>query len=185
MNKYKNIYEKFLIVKIVVSKPFIFLFKRLPHFIKNVWLFRKELNDFYPFDWSYPLGMFRRSLELESEYIYKHGNEETDVKNKKINMMNRAVQIMLIHENDLFLTLAEQQLGYEYKLEIFNKEGESNLTYNDKEKNTALIKKSEEIEDDLWVELLDILDGQDLSMVKSEEEWKKRFDGSGFKTWWD
>lgn len=185
MNKYENLYDKYLNIKTVISKPFIFLFKTLPHFIKNVWLFRKELNDFYAFDWSYPLGMFRRSLEIEYNYIDKHGNEEEESRNKKLSMMNRAIQIMLIHENDLFLTLAEEQLGYEYKLELFNKEGESNLTYNDKEKNTALIKKSEEIEDELWIELLDILDGQDLSTVKSEEDWKKKFDGSGFKTWWD
>ena len=185
MDKYQSIYEKYLMVKINISKPFIFLFKTLPHFIKNVWLFRKELNYFEPWDWAYPMSMFRRGIELEYDFIDKYGGEESETKVKKLNMMNRAIEIMLIHENDLFLEVAEKVLGYEYKIELYNKEGETNLTYNDKEKNTALIKKSAEIEEDLWIELLDILDGQDLSNVKTEEEWKKRFNGSGFKTWWD
>lgn len=181
MNKIKINFAKLLFN---IKRPFIFLFKTLPHFIKNVWLFKNELNNFELFDWSYPLSMFRRGLELECDYIEKYGMEEDEIRLKKIEKMRRAIDILKVHEDDLFMDLAEKHLGYEYKLDLLIND-ESQLSYSDKEKNTAIAKKSVEIEDDLWIELLDILDGQDLSTVKTEGEWRNRFDGSGFKTWWD
>jgi hypothetical protein len=130
--------------------------------------------------------MFRKALELQYDDIDKYSQEDDLTRIKKLKMISRAIEIMKIHEDDLFLEIAEAELGYEYKIDLIDKNtGESLLSYDEKEKNAALSKKSYEVEDDLWIELLDILDGQDLSYVKSEEEWKSKFNGTGFKSWFD
>lgn len=153
-------------------------------FIRNTWNFRKELYEYQKWDWLYQISLLRRGLELQSKYFETHGYDDDKIKYKKISKINRAVYILKCHEEDSFIELAEAELGYKYKEEYYHL-NENKLTYEDKERNAAINKKSFEIEDILWVELLEIFDGQDLSQIKSEHDLNKIFNGSGIKGWFN
>jgi len=161
-----------------------FLTSGMFHFVKNVWYFRKELYEYQKWDWLYQISLLRKGLELHSDYLTEHGHDDDKIKFKKINKIDRVVYILKCHENDTFIELAEMELGYEYKHD-FCELGNNKLSYLEKEQNAAIYKKSLEIEDILWCEFLEIIDGQDLSSVRSELEWERKFDGSGIKGWID
>ena len=168
-------------------------------FFSNIWKFRKELYQYQDYDWRYNIMLFRRGLELEVKCI-QNGHEEEISRDKKVNKMKRAIEIIKWHENDLFLELAEKKLGYEYICKDFvfketNKEldpeitkGEKyyeivdNLTEEEKDKNSKLSDLSTKIEKDTWEELSKILKGQKYT---KNFDWDKDFDGSGLQTWWD
>lgn len=177
-----------------LTRLWYFIFKTTPRFIKNVWNFRKELTNYQPWDWLYNISMLRRGLELQTEFIKKKGNDNFEIRHRKISKIEHAIYILKCHENDIFIELAEKSLGYIYIYNendddvFFNKNNDnvkSKLTYEDKERNTAITKKAIEIEDNMWSELVDIFNGQDLSKFKTDYDWYKKFDGSGMKWWID
>jgi len=163
-------------------------------FLKNVWLFRKELSNFYA--WNYNLGLFRRSIELNRECILD-GNEVESSRHKKIAKMERAIYLLKRFEEDDFIELAEQELGYGMNHGNIwfepceDREGfstmEDDLTQEEKDKNSKLIYRSRDIQNELWKELWSIIQGQDYSTFKPNEqmEWDEQFDGSGLLSWWD
>ena len=164
-------------------------------FLKNIWLFRKELSNFYV--WNYDLGLFRRSLELNKKAIESYGNEVASSRLKKLAKIERAIYLLKRFEEDDFIELAEQELGY--KMNYGNiwfepcedKEGfstmEDDLTQEEKDKNSKLIYRSRDIQDELWKELWSIIQGQDYSTFKPNDQmgWDEQFDGSGLLSWWD
>ena len=85
-------------------------------FFRNLWNFRKEIYNHRPWDSMYSLSMLRRSLEIQCKTIEEKSYEIESSKNKKINKMKRAIEILKWHENDLFLDLAEKELGLEYNI---------------------------------------------------------------------
>jgi hypothetical protein len=172
-------------------------------FLTNVWKFRKELYSYQVWDWTPSLRLFRRGLEMETNYIEKYGNEVDITRNKKVDKMKRAIEIMKWHEEDLFIDLAEKQLGYEYKLGKWNfkevDEDELNPeitkgekyyelidddTEDDKIKNNNITSLSLKIERDSWNELMEIFKGQNPEDFPEGCDWDEFFDGSGLKGWW-
>ena len=185
-------------------KTYSFLRYGISRFMRNIWLFRKELYEYQKWDWRYQIMLLRRGIELESEYIKKFGLEVEEPRLKKVEKMNRAIEIMKWHEDDLFIELAEKELGYEYivkdfefkdadesKLDINITKGEKyyelidNYTEEEKLKNKKLSKLSDKIQEDSLNELLNILKGQDFKKFDKNIEWDKQFDGSGIQNWWD
>lgn len=164
----------------------------IPRFFKNIWRFRREMYAYHAWDYNYQLMMFRRGLELEAEYLDKHGNEIESSRNKKIVKMKRAIEIIEWHEKDLFLELAEKKLGYEYDVSGFKfvEDSESGgyvMTSDNAsidEKNLALSRESRQIEKETWHELMVILEGQDYELFDKEKDWDEQFDGSGLRGWW-
>jgi hypothetical protein len=180
-------------------KTFEFFRYDIWRFFGNIWKFRKELYQYQNYDWRYNIMLFRRGLELEVKCI-QNGQEEDVSRDKKVNKMKRAIEIIKYHENDCFLELAEKELGYEYIFKDFDfKETDKELdpeitksqkyyelidklTEEEKDKNSKLSDLSIKMKKDTWNELSKILKGQKYSKTF---DWDKDFDGSGLQTWWD
>lgn len=137
------------------------------NFFKNVWKFKKQLLKHREFDSYYSLQMFQRSLEILLDNMKKYSYHET--KNLKIQKLERTIELLNWHTKDLFIELAEKELGIELIFE------DSFLKITDDERK--VLKRSDEIEKESWIELMKLLKGQEsLKLVE--------FDGSGLKSWW-
>lgn len=203
-NTFFNSIKKLVYVDTFWYKTYSFIRYGIIRFIRNIWSFRKELYEYHRWDWRYQLMMMRRGFELEVKYITKYGHEIEISKDKKIEKMKRLIEISKWHEDDLFLELAEKELGYKYiigKFE-FKEEDQSKLNQEitkgqkyyelidnsskeDKEKNKKLTILSDKIQVDSFNELLSILKGQDFKKFDTNIDWYKQFDGSGIQNWWD
>ena len=162
-------------------------------YLKNIWKFRKELSNFY--DWNYDLGLFRKSIELNKYAIEKYANEESTSRLKKVRKMERAIYILKCFEEDNFIELAEKELDYKMNIgDIWfkpckEKKGYSvmkdDLDENQKQLNHSLIYKSKDIQNEMWKELWSIIQGQDYDTFNKENNFQEQFDGSGLLGWWD
>lgn len=137
------------------------------NFFKNVWKFKKQLLKHREFDSYYSLQMFQRSLEILLDNMKKYSYHET--KNLKIQKLERTIELLNWHTKDLFIELAEKELG----IELIFEDGFSRITDDERK----VFKRSDEIEKESWIELMKLLKGQEsLELVE--------FDGSGLKSWW-
>lgn len=139
------------------------------NFFKNVWKFKKQLLKYREHDAYYSLQIFQRSLEILLDDMKKYNYHET--KNLKIQKLERTIELLNWHTKDLFIELAEKELGIEVKFE------KSSLKITDDERK--VFNKSIELEKETWTELMKIIKGQDLETLKL-----MGFDGSGLKSWW-
>jgi nitric oxide synthase oxygenase domain/subunit len=136
----------------------------------------------------------------------KDGLEVDISRLKKVKSMERAVELMRNYNEDLYLEMAEAELGvviyYDWEFEeVEDKPGYSKLvdkeTEEEKAHNRKVYERSREIGEQEWNELWRILQGQDhreyqkISESLTEEERKdedhyyKWFDGTGLRGWWD
>jgi hypothetical protein len=177
----------------------------IPRFFKNVWRFKNELYDFYGWDYSYNLSIFRRSLEITADYIEKNGMEVTDSRIKKVEKMRRAIELLNNIRNSSHIESAEKELGdlfltdWEFE-DVPDSNGTMRLVENEtpeqKEHNSKVFARSNEIEEAEWNELWEIIKGQDHADYKKHlnkakisgngnDAWSEWFDGSGIRGWWD
>jgi hypothetical protein len=166
----------------------------LPRFFKNIWRFRKALWNHYWFDHHGTLMFLETGLTHISDTVDKHGNEVDESRLKKVAAMRRAVQIIQNYNNDLYIEMAEKELG-----ELFLRGWEfepvpdkpdlsrlvDNETSEEKTHNSKVFERAREIEEQEWSELFEILKGQDYTKFDKDKDWYKQFDGSGIKGWWD
>jgi len=141
------------------------------------------------------------------------GIEIRESRDKKIQKMQRVLELLKNKIDDNYSELAEKELGISY---VFNgldfkeivktdDEGEKlyelvdNLNEKDKENNHKIMKLSQEIEESQWNEIWEIFKGQnykqypghkinlggDNSDNKTEIDWNDWFDGTGLRGWWD
>lgn len=177
----------------------------IPRFFKNVWRFKSELYDFYPWDYSYNLSIFRRSLEITSDNLEKNGMEVSESRLKKVEKIRRAIELLNNVRGNSHIEMAEKELGNLFLLdwnfeEVPDSNGSMRLIDNEtpeqKEHNSKVFARSNEIEEEEWNELFEILKGQDhedfkkiANNAKSSEDghdvWSEWFDGSGIRNWWD
>jgi hypothetical protein len=134
-------------------------------FIRNAWHFRKELSDFYKWDYTYNLQMLRRSLILTADHIEKYGNEVDESRLLKVQNMRRTITLLdSVIEGD-FIGQAEQILNIETKSDFkFEKCDDSNLSKmidnlsdEDKENNKQIFALSDKLEEEQWKELWNII----------------------------
>lgn len=182
------------------------------YFIGNIWKFRKELWEHRWWDYTFTLQMLYRSISIMEKEMH-NGLEIKESRDKKIQKMQRLLQLLDNKINDRYIEIAEKELGYEMILNGFNFEeidetdsnGEKlyrmvdNETDEEKELNTRLIDRSREIEESEWSEIWQIMKGQDVSNYfhdqidvtpeDSDKPTKKNyndwFDGTGLRGWWD
>lgn len=177
-------------------------------FLRNVRRFRKELLNFYPWDYIYNLKLLRRSLQESVKSIEK-GHEVDYTRLKKVEAMNRAIALILKFENDSFIEEAEAELGKVVRHDWdFTQEGEwlDKNTPEENDHNSKIYRRAEEIEEKCWKELWEIFKGdgkegeeyrwkQAKSTVKLpedspdyysalHEESSKHWDGSDMRSWW-
>ncbi len=162
-------------------------------FLKNVWSFRRELWAHRWWDYSFTLLMLRRSLVIMEKGMHA-GMEIPETREKKIEKMQRAIQILDNIIDSRYIGMAEAELGEIHYRELSFKliEGSENLyelededTPEEKEHNKKVYERSNELETAEWTELWKILEGQDYSKIDKNADWNSQFDGTGLKGWWD
>jgi hypothetical protein len=177
----------------------------VPRFFKNVWRFKNELYEFYPWDYSYNLSIFRRSLELTADNIEKSGWEVQESRMKKVAKMREAIEILKRVRSNSYTEMAEAELGdlimHDWEFEdVEDRLGYVRLvdkdTPEEREHNGKVFERSRQIEEQDWKRLWKIIQGQDHNKyaknyqkikgtVEAENYFEKWFDGSGIRNWWD
>jgi hypothetical protein len=151
-------------------------------FIKNTWKFRKELSDFYSWDYTYNLNLFKKSIELTKDCIDKYGHEVDESRLPKIEKMKRVIELINNFNESNFIEQAQIILGLEtvsnYSFESIEDKPEyyhmiDHATAEEQENNKKIFNLSMKLEEEQWNELWNIIKGGDLT------------DGSDMRTWWD
>ena len=172
----------------------------IPRFLKNLWLFRKDLYNYRWYSGQHAVLPFMKTALMDmAGNIDVYGMEIEISKSKRVMMMCRAAKLMehFIEEN--FVELAEKELGeiihngFEFEdapdhpgcYQLIN-----NDTPEEKDHNTKVFTRAREIEESMWSELWDILKGQNPAEIKtfpgiSEKEYDDWYNGSGLRNWWD
>lgn len=184
------------------------------YFIGNIWKFRKELWEHRWWDYTFTLQMLYRSISIMEKEMH-NGLEVEESRNKKIQKMQRLLELLNNKINDRYIEIAEKELGYEMILNGFDFEeidetdsnGEKlyrmvdNETDEEKELNQKIFDRSREIEESEWSEIWRILEGQNIgdynnqmldimqdkkiNSTNRKSEWNDWFDGTGLRGWWD
>ena len=166
----------------------------IPRFIKNIWKFRKGLWNHYWFDHHGTLMMMEIGINDIANNTEKNGIEIDVSRLKKVAAMRRVVQIIQNYNNDVYLEMAEVELGslihYDWEVEeVLDEPGLTQIvdkeTDEEKIHNRKLFNRVHEIEKSEWNELFEILKGQDYSKFDNNIEWSEQFDGTGLRGWWD
>jgi len=175
-------------------KLYEFIFYDVPRVIKNIWKFRKALFNHYWYDHHGVLMFLEIGLEDMSKNIEEKGYEVDSSRLKKIEKMRRVVELIRNYNQDRYIEMAESELGelVLHPWEFIPVEGKPELyklkdkdTPEEKEHNRKIFERSREIGEQEWIELFEILKGQDYSKSPKDEDFDKHFDGSGLRGWWD
>lgn len=175
-------------------KTYDLFYRDLPRFFKNIWRFRKALWNHYWFDHHGTLMFIETSLTHISDNTEKYGIEVDSSRLKKVEKMRRAIQLIKNYNQDLYLEMAEKELGelilHEWEFEpVPDNPNCSRLVDKDapeeKEHNSKVFNRAREIGEQEWNELFEILKGQDYDKFDKNIDWDKQFDGSGLRGWWD
>lgn len=168
----------------------------LLHFLRNVWVFRKNLwnHRWYNGDGSI-LPWVKTAVDDMSWRIEKNGHEIEKTRMKKVEKMKRLSYLINVHLNDEYLDIAEKELG-----EVINKpwkfvpiEGKKDLfkidfnnTPDEDKHNTKVYLRSYEIEKEYWNEITSIIKGPDYDKLKdSGKDFDDHYDGTDIRAWWD
>ena len=170
-----------------IYKVYSFFRYGIAGFFRNIFYFRNEMYEFQWWDYRFNLTLFRKSLEKTAHTIKEKGMEIDESRLKKVAAMERLIHIMKVIEKDDFIELAEKELGEikhrDLEFEPAEQEGYfklvDNETTEDKEHNRKVFKRSHEIEEEYWDEMVKIIRGQ-----KNLQDYNKH-DGSGMRGWWD
>ena len=154
----------------------------IPNFLKNIWVFRKSLYNYRWYDHSGVLNFMADSFSHMSKNLELKGLEIDEGKLKKVAAMKRAETIIRNINESNYIALAENELG-----DIFmgNHIFDDDLTEQEQAHNSKVFKRSTELEENEWEELIQILKGQDCTKFYKEIDWYKQFDGTGLRGWWD
>ena len=158
----------------------------IPRFFKNIWRFRKELAHHEWWDYRYTLEMLYRSLVIMESKMHD-GMEIRETRDKKVEKMQRAIQLLKHKLDDDYTARIEAELGklilhdWEFEeLENGNHRLIDNDTPAERKHNRMIFKEAHKLEDKEWIELWNILKG-----TKYSKTWGDNFDGTDMRGWWD
>ena len=203
-----NVYH----MKVQVEKSFLSSLKRLARyntvwykiysffrydlirFIKNVIKFRKALWSHYWFDHHGVLRFVEIGLTDIANTVEFKGQEIDLSRLKKVAKMRRAIELIKNYNEDRYIEMAEAEFGelimrdWEFE-EVEDRPNSYRIvdkeTPEEKIHNKNVFNRAREIEELEWIELMQILKGQDYSLFDKERDFDEQFDGSGIKGWWD
>ena len=163
-----------------------FIKRTIPRFFKNIWRFRKELAHHEWWDYRYTLEMLYRSLVIMESKMHA-GMEIRETRDKKVEKMQRAIQLLKHKLDDDYTERIEAELGElilrDWEFEDLG-DGTSRLIDNDnpaeRKHNRMVFKEAHKLEDKEWIELWNILKG-----TKYSKTWGDTFDGTDMRGWWD
>lgn len=162
--------------------------REIPAFFKNIWVFRKALWEYRWYNMDGTLHFMENALEKSIPLFEKNGTEVYKSKNLKIYRMKRLKYLLEVHRNHSYLELAEKELGkLHYRPLKFKKlddypdffEIVDTLTPEQSEHNSNIYKRSCEIEEEHWQEIIETIRGRKIYNYDTD------FDGNGIKNWWD
>jgi len=175
----------------------------IPRFITNVYKFRKELYDHAWWDYRYTLEMLHRSLVIMESKMHD-GMEIRETRDKKVQKMQRAIQLLKSKIDDDYVDRAQLELGeiawrpFEFEeTEDGNYKMLDNDTAAEKKHMTKVFAYARKIEEAEWKELWKIFEGQNINEYKKiskkvtpmehiqNHTWNNWFDGSDMRGWWD
>lgn len=178
---------------------------KIPVFFKNIYRFRKVLWNHRWYDYRFTLEALQTSLEIMEAKMHD-GMEVFESRGKKIEKMQRAIQILKNIGDDNYIEMAESELGplhmrdWEFE-DVPEKDGHSQLVDNEtpkeKKHNRKVFDRARQLGEQDWKELWKIFEGQDIrEYIKIEktitEEYRLKpnsynqwFDGSDLRGWWD
>ena len=163
-----------------------FIKRTIPRFFKNIWRFRKELAQHEWWDYRYTLEMLYRSLVIMESKMHD-GMEIRETRDKKVEKMQRAIQLLKHKLDDDYTERIEAELGklilhdWEFEeLENGNHRLIDNDTPAERKHNRMIFKEAHKLEDKEWIELWNILKG-----TKYSKTWGDTFDGTDMRGWWD
>lgn len=175
----------------------------IPRFITNVYKFRKELYDHAWWDYRYTLEMLHRSLVIMESKMHD-GMEIRETRDKKVEKMQRAIQLLKSKIDDDYVDRAQLELGnIAWKPFEFEKTEDGNYTMIDndtpaeKKHMSKVFARARKIEEAEWKELWQIFEGQDYKdyrkitkkltpkEMQDMNVWNDWFDGSDLRGWWD
>jgi hypothetical protein len=174
-------------------KTWDFLRYDIPKGVKNIIFFWRVIWNFRPWDHTYNLRIFAKSLEPLRDSIIK-GREVDVPRLKKVAKIERAIEILNNITEDKYMEIAESQLGCEMNYDYTFRDDEPEEI---KGANKIIRDLSREIEDKEWKELWPIFQGQEHSQYvmlldkmtpeqrKDDDVWGNWYDGSGMGHWWD
>jgi hypothetical protein len=175
-------------------KTYSFLRYNFPRFCKNIWKFRKALYNHYWFDHYGVLTFMEIGLTDMATNIEKYGSEVDSSRLKKVEKMRRVIQLIKNYNDDLYIEMAEKELGELTTYEWEFKPSENNPDFfelvdkdtpENKEHNKKIYNRAREIEEQEWNELWEILKGQNYNIFNKDEDFDEQNDGSGIRIWWD
>jgi hypothetical protein len=156
----------------------------IPLFFKNIWRFRKELYNHQWYDYRYTLEMLYRSLSIMVVKLEKDGIEENVSRDKKVQKIKRALELLKHKLDDDYIGRAELELGelpdrpFEFeKMEDGNYLLVDNDTPAERKHAKSVFKRARQIEEKEWKELWGIFKG-------TYKTWEN-FDGTDMRGWWD
>jgi len=178
-----------------IYKIYSFLRYDIVRFIKNTWRFRQALNNYRWWDQHGLLMFMEIGFTDMAAKVEKHGIEIDTSRLKKVAAMRRAAQLIKNYNEDLYIEMAERELGEIIYRDLEfrpceDKPGFLELIDNDtpeeKEHNRKVYARARAIEEAEWHELCTILEGQDYTTFdQAKKTWDEQFDGSGLRGWWD
>jgi hypothetical protein len=174
------------------------------HILKNLYTFRKIIWGYRDWDYRYTLTTLKVTL-IQLKKSIERGYEIEESKNKKINKINRAIEIIGNIENDDYIGLIEKKLntkvifrGFDFK-QIENSDSYElvdNLTEEENKHNSDIYDQARILENEEWMELWNILKGttnydlfktdefKNLPFEEREMIYNQEFDGSDMRGWW-
>ena len=178
----------------------------IPNFLRNTWVFRAELTRTFDWDAMTSLRLMKAHLGRVADYLEKNGLLVEDSRFKKVEKIRRAIALMDLHLEERFIDWAEEDL--EEKLVdrgiYFEKQEDGDysvmkdrLTDSERDHNGRIYARAQEIATETWMELFEIIRGQDLRAYTvlvdlyrddyrmQSNLWGDWFNGSGLKHWWD
>jgi len=175
----------------------------IPRFITNVYKFRKELYDHAWWDYRYTLEILHRSLVIMESKMHD-GMEIRETRDKKVQKMQRAIQLLKSKIDDDYVDRAQLELGeiawrpFEFEqTEDGNYKMIDNDTAAEKKHMTKVFAYARKLEEAEWKELWKIFEGQDYKdyqkitkkltpkEMQDMNVWNDWFDGSDLRGWWD
>ena len=114
------------------------------------------------------------------EYFEKSGFEVLISNEKKIIKMRRATEILKNIRESAYIEMAEKELG-----SIPNFNPNSEYSHLESLHISNIVKKSIELEEKEWDELMLIFKGQVYSSFDPNKDFYEQFDVSGLRNWWN
>jgi hypothetical protein len=170
-------------------------FRNIKNFFHNIYKFRKALWRHRWYDYQGTLHFMEIGVADIAKNTSIKGIEVERHRFKKIEKMNRVVEILRNIRESAYFDLVEAEMGRGYDVSgqkfVPLKENPdyydlvNNCSEEQKDFNDRYFKRVNQLEEQQWNELWDIMKGQDTTNIPTQLDYDTFYDGSDMRGWWD